>query len=259
MPALRPLIGISACVKAVEGEDLAFHAAAEPYIDAVHRGADALPVLLPAIGPPPPDLLARLDGLLLTGSKSNVHPGHYGGPSSAPGTLHDERRDATALAMIRLAIDAGLPLLAICRGHQELNVALGGTLHQRVHEVPGLADHRSPGGPAEHAFVARHPVRLSEDGVLAGLAGDTMAWVNSLHGQGIDRLADGLAVEAVSEDGLVEAVRVVGAPAFAVGVQWHPEWRFEESTLSTALWRAFGAAARRRAASHAPGAWLACS
>jgi putative glutamine amidotransferase len=245
MPALRPLIGISACVKAVRGEDLAFHAVPEPYVDAVRRGAEAEAVLLPAVGAPDESLLARLDGLLLTGSKSNLRPEHYGGAPDGPGP-HDPRRDATTLPAVARAIAAGLPLFAICRGFQELNVALGGTLHQRVHDVGGMADHRSSGAP-DQAFAPRHPVRLVEGGLLARLAGPGEVMVNSSHGQGIDRLAPGLAVEAVASDGLVEAVRVEGAAAFAIGVQWHPEWRFERDPLSCALWRAFGDAARRRA------------
>lgn len=243
---MRPLVGIVACVKAIEGDDLAYHAVPDPYIDAVHRGAGCEPVLLPAIGAPDPGLLARLDGLVLTGSRSNVLPHHYGGRDSDPGTLHDPRRDATTLALIPAALAGGLPLIAICRGFQELNVALGGTLHQKIHEVPDYDDHRSPGGPADAAFAPRHGVALAPGGVLARLAGSDRAEVNSLHGQGIDRLAPGLAVEARAPDGVIEAVRVDAADIFALGLQWHPEWRFAEDPLSAALWREFGAAARRR-------------
>lgn len=251
MPVLRSLIGIAACIKEVQGEDLPFHAVADPYVDAVRRGAEADAVLLPAVGGADDALLARLDGLVLSGSKSNLRPEHYGGDPDGPGP-HDPRRDATTLPTIIRALAAGVPLLAICRGFQELNVALGGTLHQRVHAIAGLADHRSPGGAPEAAFAPRHPVRLVEGGVLARLARPGEVMVNSLHGQGIDRLAPGLAVEAVAPDGLVEAARVEAAGAFALGVQWHPEWRFEDDPLSSALWRAFGDAARRRAATHAP-------
>lgn len=241
---MRPLVGVAACIKAVENDDLPYHAAPDPYVAAVDQGADCEPVLLPAIGAPHPGLLERLDGLVLTGSRSNVLPRHYGGPDSDPGTLHDERRDATTLALIPAALELGLPLIAICSGFQELNVALGGTLHQKIHAVPGHADHRSGGGPAAEAFAPRHPVTLG--GELARLAGTAEARVNSLHGQGIDRLSPRLAVEARAPDGVVEAVRVLDAKAFALGLQWHPEWRFAEDPLSAALWRAFGQAARQR-------------
>jgi len=185
---------------------------------------------------------------MLTGSPSNVEPHRYGGPASAEGTLHDAERDATTLPLIRAAIDMGVPLLGICRGFQELNVAFGGTLHQRVHEVPGMRDHREDKtAPVEVQYAKAHPVRLAPDGLLARIAGTDELRVNSVHGQGIDRLAPGLSVEATAPDGLVEAVRVDGAGAFALAVQWHPEWRFWEDSASAALFAAFGDAARARA------------
>ncbi len=218
---------------------------ADPDVEAVRRGAEAEAVLLPAVGAPGDALLARLDGVLLTGSKSNLRPEHYGGDPNGPGP-YDARRAATSLPFIGRAIAAGLPLFAICRGFQELHVALGGTLHQRVHDVAGMADHRSIGGAPEKAFAPRHAVRLVKGGMLARLAGPGEVMVNSLHGQGIDRLAPGLVVEAVAPDGLVEAARGADATAFAIGVQWHPEWGFDGDPLSSALLRAFGDAARRR-------------
>ena len=232
-----------------------FHVAGDKYLRAVADGAQALPLLIPALGDglDPAELVGRLDGLLLTGSASNVEPHRYGGPSSAAGTPHDPARDATTLPLIRAALDAGVPLLGICRGFQELNVALGGTLHQRVHEVPGLDDHREDeSAPLEVQYGPAHPVRLAPGGILAGLAGALEVRVNSVHGQGIDRLAPGLAVEATAPDGLVEAVRVEHAPAFALAVQWHPEWRFWEDPLSAALFAAFGDAAAARAALRKP-------
>ncbi|AWK87902.1 peptidase C26 [Azospirillum thermophilum] len=251
MPGRRkPLIGVPACMRRL-GEH-PFHVAGDKYVRAVSDGADALPLLIPALGDgiDIADLIARLDGLLVTGSPSNVEPQLYGGPASAPGTLHDPARDATTLPLIRAALEAGVPLLGICRGFQELNVALGGTLHQRVQELPGHLDHREdPDSPVELQYAPAHAVRLTPGGLLSRLA-DGMAEVrvNSLHSQGIDRLAGGLAVEATAPDGLVEGVRVTGAPAFALAVQWHPEWRFRENPLSTALFRAFGDSARQRAA-----------
>ena len=224
----------------------------EKYIEAVALGATALPVLIPALGTgiDLPSLLDACDGLLLTGSASNVEPHHYGGPASEPGTLHDPDRDATTLPLIPRAIAAGLPVLAICRGFQEMNVAFGGTLHQRVHEVPGYFDHREDESAAlEVQYGPAHEILLEPGGALRKIAGQDRLQVNSLHWQGIGTLGNGLAVEARAADGLVEAFRVADAPSFAVSVQWHPEWQFDKNTFSSALFAAFGDASRRRAQS----------
>ncbi len=243
-----PLIGLTACVRA--GERHRFHSVATQYVSAVVVGAGGVPLIVPALGEQTDfaALIARLDGLLLTGSPSNVEPHRYGGGDSPAGTLHDAARDATTLPLIRLAIEAGLPLLAICRGHQELNVALGGTLHQHVHELPGRRDHRARDLPNnEERYGYAHTVRLAPGGLLGRLAGAGEATVNSLHAQAIDRLAPGLAVEATSPDGIVEAVRVMAAKTFALGVQWHPEWHIANDPLARAIFAAFGDAARARA------------
>jgi len=244
--SLPPLIGVSACVLAQRHD---FHAAADPYVRAVATAAGGLPVIIPALGSllDVDAAIARLDGLLLTGSPSNVEPTRYGGPAPRHDTLLDARRDATTLPLIERALAAGLPLLAICRGHQELNVALGGSLHQHVQELPGRADHRAPQDkPIAERYAAAHDVVLVEGGALSRLAGGARyARVNSLHAQAIDRLAAKLAIEARAEDGTIEAVRVIGARGFAIGVQWHPEWLLEDS-LSAAIFRAFGHAAAER-------------
>ncbi|MFQ5959581.1 MAG: gamma-glutamyl-gamma-aminobutyrate hydrolase family protein [Alphaproteobacteria bacterium] len=253
-----PLIGVPADVREVGIHP--FHGVGEKYINAVAHGAGALPLLLPAFGPgrdlaslvghvDVEDLVARLDGLFLPGSPSNVEPHHYGGEASAPATAHDPQRDASTLPLIEAALDAALPLFAVCRGFQELNVALGGTLHQRVQDVPGLIDHREDKSlPRGRQYAPAHSVRLAPGGLLAGLAGTDEIEVNSLHDQGIDRLADRLVAEAVSPDGLVEGAHVRDAPGFTLGVQWHPEWRVRDNPVSLALFEAFGDAARARAA-----------
>jgi putative glutamine amidotransferase len=231
-----------------------FHIAGDKYIRAVSEGAGALPLVIPALGASLDiaDLLGRLDGLLITGSPSNVEPARYGGPSSVAGTLHDPERDGTTLPLIRAAVSAGVPLLAICRGIQELNVALGGTLHQRVQELPGKLDHRADDErPVEEQYAKVHPVSLTPGGMLAQITGAAEIRVNSLHAQAIDSVADGLSVEAVAPDGLVEAVSVTGAASFALAVQWHPEWRFWECADSSAIFRAFGTACAERVASRA--------
>ncbi len=248
IPAAPPLVGVTCCTR-LEGENRR-HWAGEKYLTALSDGAHALPLLVPSLaGRIALDaLIARLDGLLVTGSPSNVEPHHYDGAPSQPGTLHDAERDALALPLIRAAIAAELPVLAICRGLQELNVALGGTLYQRVHEVPGRLDHRAPEGTMEIRYAHRaHEVRLTPGGFLAGLAGRGEIMVNSLHSQGIDRLAPGLAVEATAPDGQIEAVRLPEA-RFVLAVQWHPEYRVLDNPVSRALFGAFGEACRERAA-----------
>jgi putative glutamine amidotransferase len=248
---LRPVIGIPCCLRMMGAHPA--HMVMDKYIRAVAEGAGGTVVLIPALGPDLLDfdaLLEGLDGVLLTGSHSNVEPVHYAGEASPEGTLHDPARDATTLPLVRAALDRGIPLLGICRGFQELNVALGGTLHQRVHAVDGLMDHREDKDqPADVQYAPTHPVFFTPNGVLSRLLGGAHEdRVNSLHGQGLKQLAPGLAIEAIAPDGLVEAVRVADAEAYALAVQWHPEWRFRESPLSRALFSSFGAAARLRAA-----------
>ena len=248
MPRL-PLIGIPAD-RRLYGKHY-FHMVGEKYIEAVAVGAHAVPVLIPALGEglDSSSLLDACDGLLLTGSASNVEPHHYGGPASEPGTLHDPNRDATTLPLIPRAIAAGLPVLAICRGFQEMNVAYGGTLHQRLHEVAGYLDHREDEStPLEVQYGPAHEVLLEPGGCLEKLAARSRLQVNSLHWQGIRTLGDDLVVEARAPDGVIEAFRVADAPGFALALQWHPEWQFDKNTFSSALFAAFGEASRRYAA-----------
>ena len=247
-----PLIGIPTCLALDEG--FGFHRVGDKYVRAVLDGAGGLPVLIPALGPrlERRALLARLDGLLITGARSNVEPHHYGGTVSTDAAvdLRDPARDATVLPLIREAIAAAVPLFAICRGLQELNVAQGGSLHQEVHALPGRLDHRSDKRvPPQERYRDAHPVALTPGGTLqALLEGAGEIRVNSLHGQAIDRLAPGLVVEAVAGDGTIEAVRMAGAPAFVLAVQWHPEWRVPDNPVSRRLFAAFGAACRARRA-----------
>ena len=227
-----------------------FLAVGEKYVRAVVDGAGCLPLLVPTLDPVLPlrEVLAGLDGLLLTGAVSNIEPHHYSDESSYEGNLLDPRRDATNLPLIPLAIEIGVPVLAICRGFQEVNVAFGGTLYQKVHEQPGFMDHReNKDDPLDVQYGPAHDIALVPGGVLAGLAGDTRATVNSLHGQGVRRLGEGLVVEAQAPDGLVEAFRHDG-PAFMLAVQWHPEWKVRENAFYLATFRAFGDACRARAA-----------
>jgi putative glutamine amidotransferase len=224
-----------------------FQMVGEKYMLALVDGAEAYPVGLPSLGGDFDVLkvLDRLDGLLLTGSPSNVEPHHYRGTPSEPGTLHDPERDSAALALIPAALRLGMPLLAVCRGHQELNVAYGGSLHQLVHEIPGYRVHKEdPNDPLDVQYGPSHGVEFVECGLLQTITGETRTRVNSLHSQAIDRLGDGLEVEAIAEDGLVEGFTVRDAPGFTLSVQWHPEWKTTENPVSLAIFRAFGDACR---------------
>jgi putative glutamine amidotransferase len=227
-----------------------FHMVGEKYARAVLDAAGAAPLLIPSLADELgfDELLQRLDGLLFTGSPSNVEPHLYEGAPSAPGTLHDPARDATTLPLIRKAVRAGVPVFGICRGFQEMNVAFGGTLHQKLHEVPGYLDHRDDGSqPLEVQYGPAHDVTLEPGGVLRSLAASERIQVNSLHNQGIDRLGAELAVEARAPDGVIEAFRVRDAQRFALAVQWHPEWKVMSNPFSRALFAAFGQASRERA------------
>ena len=236
-------VGIPACAFVARGR--IEHGTPGRYCAAVLGGAGALPVVIPPIGEAALPVLDRLDGLLVPGSPSNVEPRHYGVDEDETPDHHDPARDGTTLPLIREALRRRMPVLAICRGIQELNVALGGTLHQRVQRLPGRDDHRGHGATPDEQYAPRHDIAVH--GQLARLLGRDRTRVNSLHGQAIDRLAPGLVIEARAGDGTIEAVRVEGAP-FALGLQWHPEWRYAEYSDSVALFRAFGDACRVYAA-----------
>jgi putative glutamine amidotransferase len=225
-------------------DEMPMHTVNDEYIAAIRDGAGALPLLIPStdVALDPAAVLDAVDGLLFTGAPSNVAPGHYG-QTPRPGTALDDVRDSTTLPLLRAAIAVGKPLLAICRGFQELNVALGGSLYQHVHEIPGRLDHREPQGvPREAEYAPAHKLTILSDGLLARLSGMTEAMVNSLHHQGVDRLAPMLTVEATAPDSQIEAVSLPGSRAFLLGVQWHPEWAFEQDRLSRAIFAGFGAA-----------------
>ena len=221
-----------------------FHMASEEYIAALRDGAGALPLLIPALDPPlaPADILARMDGLLLSGAASDVSPRLYGGGTPRKGVPLDERRDSTAVPLLQSAIEAGKPVLCICRGFQELNVALGGTLHREVHEVPGRFDHREKGTALDEQYGPAHTVTVAEGGLLARIVPRRSFKVNSLHGQGIDKLAPPLFADATAPDGQIEAVSMPRSNGFLLGVQWHPEWRWAENEISRAIFAAFGEA-----------------
>lgn len=248
MSGKRPLIGIPADRRLLGPQ--AYHLVGEKYVVAALDAAGAIPVILPALGRELnyEGLFDSLHGLLFTGSPSNVEPHRYRGDPSAEGTLHDPHRDDTNLPLIPRAVDAGVPVLGICRGFQEMNVAFGGTLWQKLQDVPGYSDHREDKeDPFEQQYAAAHDITLVPGGLLQRLAGGAeRLQVNSLHSQGVRELGTGLTVEARANDGVIEAFRVTAARSFALAVQWHPEWQVLKNKFSTALFAEFGAACRAR-------------
>src|SRR3954447_15849040 len=244
---VKPLIGISCCTKQFGVFGMPNHAASDTYVRATDEIIRAVPVLLPASGPTADieTLLDRLDGIILTGSRSSVQPTLYDGPPHAEGTPEDPARDSFTLPLIRAAVARGVPLLAICRGFQELNVALGGSLHQRLQDLADRMDHSTPMQPSSHLRQGKaHAIRITPGGWLHRLAGTTEIAVNSLHNQGVNQLAPGLVVEGTAPDGTIEAVNVVAtpsgaAPGFAIGVQWHPENDWDTDIVSRRIFEHF--------------------
>lgn len=246
MPRM-PLIGVCACTRQIGHHG--FHIAGDKYLRAA--AIAGVPLVIPALGEliDQQTLLDSLDGLLFTGSPSNVEPHHYQGPASEPGTPHDPSRDQLTLPLIRAAVDAGIPVFGICRGFQEMNVAFGGSLHQKVHEAGPYQDHRErPDDPLEVQYGLSHALHVQPGGLLARLGLPSEIQVNSVHGQGVERLGQGLRIEALAPDGLIEAFSVEAARSFALGVQWHPEWKVHEHPAYLALFQSFAEACRARAA-----------
>lgn len=241
----KPVVLVPSCNRMLGQHP--FHIAGQKYVDAV-RLAGCLPLIVPTARADEFDALLDLaDGVLLTGSPSNVHPRHFGEAVLDPALPLDPERDDWTLPLIPQILARGMPLFAICRGFQETNVALGGTLHQAVQDVPGRHDHRAPtDAPADVQYGPAHEVVVQAGGVLAsvldGLTEAPRIRVNSVHGQGVNRLAPGLRVEALAPDGLVEGFSVASARGFNLAVQWHPEWQAASNPVSIRLFKAFGAA-----------------
>ncbi|MCY4031747.1 MAG: gamma-glutamyl-gamma-aminobutyrate hydrolase family protein [Hyphomicrobiales bacterium] len=258
-----PIVGIPCDVKEINR--LSYQMVGVKYITALSRCAEVFPVLLP-VGEEHfnPDMLFSLcDGIFLTGSHTNVHPDHYGGDAPRESVLLDEARDSCTLPLIRACVEKGMPLFCVCRGFQEFNVAFGGTLHQHLHEssapdgYPDRFDHRAGKQDSQEVqYGPAHEVTLKEGGFLASLlkeeAQEGRIMVNSLHSQGVDKPASNMRVEALAEDGTIEALHIADAPAFALGVQWHPEWRCWENSASMRLYGAFGDAVRDAAEAKMP-------
>lgn len=243
-----PLIAVSTDVKPLENYN--WHAAPEQYLLASMEIAEVVPLLVPSLNKIDLDaILSSVDGLLVTGSKSNVNPELYGVTPDAAYEPYDHDRDATSIPLIQKAIEKGIPVLAICRGLQELNVALGGTLATEIQNLDGRFDHRAPqSGSQDERFALAHNVRIAAGSCLADILGKDEIKVNSVHRQAIDKLAPTLSIEAVAEDGAIEAVSIKNAKGFVVGVQWHPEYWVRTDAPSQKIFKAFGDAVRQHRA-----------
>jgi putative glutamine amidotransferase len=245
---IQPLVGLPA--DTYENHGLYFHSLGDKYVRAVSEVAQCLPVMIPSIGEALEidAMLDRLDGIVVTGAISNVHPPHYGEEPTQDHEPFDHHRDATTLKLIRKVIDRGMPMFCICRGFQELNVVLGGTLETELQRGEGRLDHRAPKHEdLDVRYGPSHKIDITPGGMLEAMLGKREAMINSIHRQGIKRLAPSLQIEAKAPDGVIEAVSVKGAKAFAFGTQWHPEYKAANNPDSVKLFRAFGDAVRRYA------------
>lgn len=241
-----PVVGIIGNAYLINDE-YPVHAGGRMNSEAVANVADALPLIVPS-DPGIVDiekLKATCDGFLFTGGRPNVHPEEYGEAATEAHGDFDRARDGLTLRLIRDCVTSGQPILAICRGFQELNVAMGGSLYPEIRDLPGRMNHRMPpDGTIEEKFALRHDVMVTEGGVFHRIFGATVVRTNTLHGQGIKRAGDRIVVDGRADDGTEEAIYVDGAPGFALGVQWHPEYKADEDPVSRSLFEAFGSAVR---------------
>jgi putative glutamine amidotransferase len=240
----RPIVGIITNSHLINDEYPA-HAGGEMNSTAVAEVAGALPLLVPADPAlvPLEDLLDTCDGFLLTGGRPNVHPEEYGEEATDAHGAFDRARDALTLPLVRACVARGQPIFGICRGFQEVNVAMGGTLHPEIRELPGRMNHRMPpDGTLEEKFALRHTVRFAPGGLFHRLFGAEAVVTNTLHGQGIAQAGPRIVVDGTAEDGTAEAIHVRDAPGFTLSVQWHPEWNAAADPVSRPLFEAFGLA-----------------
>lgn len=244
---VKPVIGIAGGLHVINDAYRA-QTTGERNISAVAEASGALPLVIPGMpgAVDVRDLLHAIDGVLLPGGRANVHPEEFGRPHHEAHEPYDRERDAVTLALARAALEVGMPVFGVCRGIQEINVALGGTLHPEIRDLPGNMNHRMPKGETNHEIVfrKRHSVKLTKGGWFERTLGTSEIFTNSLHGQGCIDPGNGVVVEGVAEDGVIEAISVPGARGFCVGVQWHAEYDAVSDPVSAALFRAFGDAAR---------------
>jgi putative glutamine amidotransferase len=241
----KPIVGITCCssLNGIHHQQVV----GDKYIRALMNGSDVIPVLIPSFGEAMLEILPHLDGIYLTGSYSNMEPHHFGGSELGVEMPRDPNRDNTNLALLRKAVELKIPVLGICRGFQEMNVAMGGTLHQQVFELDNMIEHREDKSLSmDEQYDLSHDLNLSEDGILSTImAGELSQQINSLHGQGVDKLASSLKVEGTAPDGLVEAFSLANNASYYLGLQWHPEWKIEENPFYTEIFKSFGEACRK--------------
>ncbi len=245
MTHIRPLVGLPS--DTYEKDGFQFHSLGDKYVRALTDVADVEAVMIPnSIDADNLDgLLHHFDGVLMTGAVSNVHPPHYGEEPTLDHEPYDHHRDAVTLKLILRVIDRGIPLFCICRGFQELNVAMGGSLEAELQRVDGRLDHRAQkSDDIDVRYGPRHSIDIRKGGLLHHLLGKSETMVNTIHRQGIKKLGEGLNIEATAPDGIVEAVSVKGAKAFAFATQWHPEFKAADNPDSVKLFKAFGDAVR---------------
>jgi putative glutamine amidotransferase len=242
----RPVVGIIGN-SYLMNDNYPTHAGGTMNSDAVANVSGCLPLLIPA----DPryvsveELLDACDGFLLTGGRPNVHPEEYGEPPTAAHGDFDRARDAITLPLVRACVERGQPFFGICRGFQEVNVAMGGTLYPEIRDLPGRQNHRMPpDGTLEEKFALRHVVTLNEGGVFHRLFGAREVMTNTLHGQGIKAVGQNVVIDGHAPDGTPEAIYVKDAPGFTLSVQWHPEWDAANDPVSRPLFEAFGAAVK---------------
>jgi putative glutamine amidotransferase len=240
----RPIVGIIGNSNMLDGSYPAF-TGGRMNAEAVSDVAGCMPLLIP----PHPgfvsieELMAACDGFVFTGGRPNVHPEEYGEEETAAHGAFDRCRDAVTLPLIRACVENGQPIFGICRGFQEVNVAMGGTLYPEIRELPGRMNHRMPPeGTLEEKFALRHPVKFSKGGVFEALLGADEVMTNTLHGQGIKKPGARIVIDGYAPDGTPEAIYVKDAPGFTLAVQWHPEYRAGEDPVSRPLFEAFGKA-----------------
>ncbi|MEL6808873.1 MAG: gamma-glutamyl-gamma-aminobutyrate hydrolase family protein [Pseudomonadota bacterium] len=243
---VRPVIGIISNQHIINDE-YEVQAAGVINVSAVAEVAEGLPLMVPADPErvPLPDLLEACAGFVFTGGRANVHPEEYGEEETPAHGAFDRNRDRVVLPLIRALVERGQPLLGICRGFQEVNVAMGGTLYPEIRDLPGRDNHRMPpDGTLEEKFALRHNVEFSQGGVFHQLMGAQSVLTNTLHGQGIKSPGPRVVVDGHAPDGTAEAIYIDGAPGFTLSVQWHPEWNAKADPVSRPLFEAFGAACR---------------
>ncbi len=240
----RPIVGIISNSYLLN-DQYPVHAGGVMNMDAIAQVAGCMPILVPAdpAHVSVAELMARCDGFLLTGGRPNVHPEEYGEePTQAHGEF-DRARDAITLPLVRACVETGQPFLGICRGFQEVNVAMGGTLYPEIRDLPGRMNHRMPpDGTLEEKFEIRHKVTVTQGGVFHQIFGAHEVDTNTLHGQGIKAAGARVVIDGTAEDGTPEAIYVKDAPGFTASVQWHPEWNAHGDPVSRPLFTAFGQA-----------------